>query len=280
MVLLSELLEADSSASKEAQRLKLTHVGWGRYADQSGMITHVSKDGKLVPIQKTGLRPRRVRGPITPVPEEPTQVSGKDIIPISKVPTKDNPSFEELSNAAKNHKRVIMSRKPISRINFSKPYVRKKYQRHHDRNFKPIGIWYSVGSDWIDWVAGNIDEWKGKYLYALEVDDSQTAQVTDPPDPSKMLIIDSPRAMWDFNKRYSQASKYLKHYKTGEALREINWQQVQKDYGGIQIASPSGEYFWDFRMRDEFNWYYSWDVASGCIWNPELIQSAKQIPVE
>ena len=45
------LTEAEKSfAAKSAQTLKLTHIGYGRYADASGNVTHMSKDGKLVKV--------------------------------------------------------------------------------------------------------------------------------------------------------------------------------------------------------------------------------------
>jgi hypothetical protein len=43
------LTEAERSfAAKSAEKLKLKHIGYGRYADPRGNITHMSKDGKLV----------------------------------------------------------------------------------------------------------------------------------------------------------------------------------------------------------------------------------------
>ena len=45
------LIEAEKSqAAKAAKTLKLTHIGYGRYADASGNVTHMSKDGKLVKV--------------------------------------------------------------------------------------------------------------------------------------------------------------------------------------------------------------------------------------
>lgn len=45
------LTEAEKSfAAKSAATLKLTHIGYGRYADASGNVTHMSKDGKLVKV--------------------------------------------------------------------------------------------------------------------------------------------------------------------------------------------------------------------------------------
>ena len=46
------LTEAEKSfAAKAAQTLKLKHIGYGRYADASGNVTHMSKDGKLVQLK-------------------------------------------------------------------------------------------------------------------------------------------------------------------------------------------------------------------------------------
>ena len=47
------LREAQRSfAAKAAEKLNLKHVGYGKYADPSGNVTHMSKDGKLVKITK------------------------------------------------------------------------------------------------------------------------------------------------------------------------------------------------------------------------------------
>ena len=48
-----------SFAAKAAEKLKLTHIGYGRYADASGNVTHMSKDGKLVK-----LKPGKRHGPL------------------------------------------------------------------------------------------------------------------------------------------------------------------------------------------------------------------------
>jgi len=50
------LTEAEKShASKEAEKLQLKHIGYGRYADVRGNVTHMSKDGKLVKIDPKDL---------------------------------------------------------------------------------------------------------------------------------------------------------------------------------------------------------------------------------
>ena len=50
------LIEAQRSfAAKAAEKLNLKQVGYGKYADPSGNVTHMSKDGKLVKITKQEL---------------------------------------------------------------------------------------------------------------------------------------------------------------------------------------------------------------------------------
>jgi len=57
------LIEAQRSfAAKEAEKLKLKHVGYGKYADVSGNVTHMSKDGKLVKITKQDLERTQQNG--------------------------------------------------------------------------------------------------------------------------------------------------------------------------------------------------------------------------
>jgi len=42
----------------------------------------------------------------------------------------------------------------------------------------------------------------------------------------------------------------------------INWKEIQEqEYNGIEICPHNWE------RREELDWYYPWDVASGCIWN-------------
>ena len=55
------LNEAEKSfAAKSAEKLNLKHIGYGRYADASGNVTHMSKDGKLVKLEP-GSDTRRYR---------------------------------------------------------------------------------------------------------------------------------------------------------------------------------------------------------------------------
>lgn len=46
------LVEPKSDASKEAKKLGLTYVGFGRYEDQTGQVSHVVQNDRLIPFSK------------------------------------------------------------------------------------------------------------------------------------------------------------------------------------------------------------------------------------
>jgi phosphopantetheine adenylyltransferase len=57
------LSEAERSmASKEAQQLRLTHVGYGKYANEQGQVTHMSKDGKLIKLTPQEKNAQQISG--------------------------------------------------------------------------------------------------------------------------------------------------------------------------------------------------------------------------
>lgn len=46
------LVEPQSNASQEAKKLGLTYVGFGRYEDQNGQVSHIVQNDKLIPFAK------------------------------------------------------------------------------------------------------------------------------------------------------------------------------------------------------------------------------------
>tara|TARA_R100000908_G_C3636881_1_gene75038 strand:- start:22 stop:555 length:534 start_codon:yes stop_codon:yes gene_type:complete len=113
-------------------------------------------------------------------------------------------------------------------------------------NMKPKGLWYGIGNSWIDWVRTEMPEWETEQAYALSL------------NKSSMLTIRTYEELIEFDKQYSE----------GEY---INWMEVAKKYDGIEIAPYIS------RARFEILWYYGWDVASGCIWGPNVINDSQII---
>jgi len=57
-------------------------------------------------------------------------------------------------------------------------------------------------------------------------------------------------------------------------FKTVSWEQVAKDgYQGVEITP----YQWELRLDSRVNWYYSWDCASGCAWDPQAIESLQLV---
>jgi hypothetical protein len=112
---------------------------------------------------------------------------------------------------------------------------------------KPYGLWYGCGGDWLDRIAFGEKSSGKHYVYLLELDESD------------LLVINSDSQLKAFSKKFS-----LGPY-------DVNWPQVAEKYTGIEI-SP-----FLYRVAGELDWYYPWDVASGCIWEPSAVLSVDEL---
>jgi hypothetical protein len=128
------------------------------------------------------------------------------------------------------------------KINFD---PNRKYTEEEDNGFKPHGLWVSDESDfgWAKWCDGENWNLEG-FKYGVRVDIS---------DFSNILIITNPDDLRSFDKKYRR--------KLYSCFDVIDWTNVKKIYGGI-IITP-----YIYSCRFEPRWYYSWDCASGCIWD-------------
>jgi len=107
---------------------------------------------------------------------------------------------------------------------------------------KPKGLWYSLGCEWINWLEHEMPEWAKPQVNLLNV------------DYNKILLIDTDDKFKDFETEYLQTET------------DIDWKRVSEEYSGIEI-SP---YFYEYRFPSQ--WYYGWDVASGCLWNADALR--------
>jgi len=257
MIKLSTLVESitnESTASEEAKKMGLAHAGWGRYKDSSGKITHKSVDNKLVkiggsdpvvaaPTPQTGRPKNRRSKAAKKAPVATTKIA------VAQADSKPDPSFDELRVVAKQHRNVIMTKKPLTALNFP---VGGLPQTIVSVAGKPNGLWYGIGSSWVDWTSYEMPGWKGDHLYSVEI------------DYSNVLVLDTVEKMQKFEHQYAKEDQY--------GLTSIDWSAVSTKYDGIEIPIYQGS----MRYR---SWYYSWDVASGCIWNPKAIKNVVQLPI-
>jgi hypothetical protein len=119
---------------------------------------------------------------------------------------------------------------------------------------KPAGLWYACGNDWVRWAMNN-DWGMGNYIYQIYTNEGN------------MATIRTKDGIFDFNRRFKSG---WDKYPYGN---RIDWGKVANEYSGIEICP----YIGSVRMSSIVDWYYSWDVASGCIWGASAITDIKLI---
>jgi hypothetical protein len=121
---------------------------------------------------------------------------------------------------------------------------------------KPRGFWVSVDGedDWKQWC--NREDFRDctkqkRHIVTLNVD-------------ANILVLPDPQSIDAFTNKY--------RYRIGEddySYTQIDWSRVANSYKGIIIAP----YIWERRLTIHTSWYYTWDCASGCIWDASAIQT-------
>lgn len=114
---------------------------------------------------------------------------------------------------------------------------------------KPHGLWYACGIEWKEWLESEMPQWLDEVLYVYEVIPGR-----------RMLYIRNSKQLLEFNQRFGVVSGYRDN--------SINWPAVASLYSGIEICPYLGEH----RLDPRVDWYYTWDVASGCLWGPDVHQ--------
>jgi len=144
-------------------------------------------------------------------------------------------------------KKVFYSKEPFIGFN-------EVSQDPHMRHIKPRGLWYSCGDSWKEWVLDEMPHWFETYKHSYEIKIN----------PATMIMIQTPAEFEAFEAEYSIQSSFIDR---------IDWLKVASKYAGIEICP----YMHKFEMT---NWYYPWDIASGCVWHAEAILSVKEVPFD
>jgi len=114
---------------------------------------------------------------------------------------------------------------------------------------KPRGFWWEVDGDWRRWCADeNYGRDKG-HLFEVDLGRSRILRITT------VTQLDAFHVKWSQNLVHG----HLHH------LDFIRWDWVAEEWDGIEIAP----YLWERRLHGPaHSWYYGFDCASGCVWNP------------
>lgn len=125
--------------------------------------------------------------------------------------------------------------------------------------FKPFGLWYGFGKSWINWVRAEMPEWEEEFFQnTFELD----------LNIEKILTINKDNIL-----------SFTEEYRDKDEIRKaifglcVDWGRVAEDYHGIE----SPKYLSDYRLDNRTHWYYSWDCASGCVWNKKAVKSITRL---
>ena len=141
---------------------------------------------------------------------------------------------------------------------------------------KPNGFWYAYKDEWFNFWHNDNPE--NIYIYEVIINPDNFTTL-DQPNKLKVLRISTFNELEAFTEKYSFGSLYsnekigifffgtesvpdilLKIYKD-----HISWKDVMENYAGIEIIP------YIYKARFKYKWYYTWDIASGCIWNTKII---------
>lgn len=153
-----------------------------------------------------------------------------------------------------NNARLIMSKD--DEINFTAIPISSQEIR-----FKPKGLWYGIGSEWIDWVRSEMPEWEVDNVFKIDINESSILRVTN---YDELVSFED---KYGVNPQENMSLKGLTDYSKimTKRYKSIDWAKVAEDFGGIEIAP------YIYKARYDHMWYYGWDVASGCIWSDGVI---------
>lgn len=159
------------------------------------------------------------------------------------------------SNNIKLPKRNKMDNKKKIKFNFE-----KKYQQVS--GIKPRGFWYSCYNDWYNFTQRE-DQFHSKYIHQININSRVLTNIQNK-NKDKLLVIHNLKDFDIFNSRYAYELRYSNDSENDLLNYLVDWNKVSQDYGGIQICPY-------LKKRKKILWYYSFDVASGCVWNIKSI---------
>ena len=149
---------------------------------------------------------------------------------------------------------VVTSDQKVALVN--EPYDASKLtgvsQPSGQLSFKPSGYWYACGPGWIEFTRREMKSkyYENGYLYQFSFHYTDINN----PDADKVLAIRNDADYETFKENYLRTDTFP------------NWPKIAQDFGGIELCPLP---------RDYNFWLRTWDVDSGCFWNPAVMESIR-----
>lgn len=176
-------------------------------------------------------------------------------------------------------------RNDISLMNVQRIF-NKKLEPHD----KPVGFWYSLKWYWLDNLAKgyhysdidySIDPYRKYYvnedwfLYDIQIDNGTFTHMGGKKGLDKIIQLRDEKDTIDFYEEYK--------YSNDDFSERIDWKKIYMDYGGIELSVTHLEELFSknnskyMKKEKKYGWWLSWDIASGCIWNGDVIKKIRWI---
>lgn len=149
------------------------------------------------------------------------------------------------------------------RIHNSKRKIKKlKGVVEQVSDMKPRRLWYGFDDSWLTFIKNEMPHLEGKYFYEIDINSCNVLQLKTERQirlfGQEYKVID--RDLYTMDKKLYDLVK--------KSIFKIDWKRVSNEYDGIEINPYQSE----MRMDNTHIWYYSWDVASGCVWNVNCLK--------
>lgn len=151
----------------------------------------------------------------------------------------------------------------MRRIHISPKPLGELQPRSQKIGLKPKGLWYGLDMAWIEWCAGEMPGWLEKHVwYEVEV------------DITRLLILGAEAELDNFRREFGREPWTRSRSEVGIENDYIDWPAVASRWSGVEITD------YDWGLRSECLWYYAWDCASGCVWDPCAVTGVRDIEPE
>lgn len=169
---------------------------------------------------------------------------------------------------------VDFSRFTVLRTPLTPQSLAQNDRPQQEVHWKPTGLWYGCNGEWLrfledDFNMASADSQRYSeqyFLYAIDVRTVFRRSELREGKPAVLRLTEK-SAIEAFSRAYGESS----HYAPNEQS-DVRWPDVARVYGGIEICP----YQWALR-HSHVGWYYTWDVASGCVWDARAIYNYRLI---